>query len=85
LIALVVILFGIYWKTFDYDLIWDDEMYFKHNILFIENHPIGSAFKFGYFSEQLGVQGRDHYYRPLLTASFLLENKLWGSTTSPCG
>ena len=78
LIALVVILFGVYWKTFDYDLIWDDEMYFQHNILFIEHHPVSSAFKFGYFSEQLGVQGRDHYYRPLLTASFLLENNLWG-------
>ncbi len=78
LLALVVILFGIYWKTFNYDLIWDDEMYFKHNVLFIENHPISSAFKFGYFSEQLGVQGQDHYYRPLLTASFLLENKVWG-------
>jgi tetratricopeptide (TPR) repeat protein len=78
LLALVVILFGIYWKTFDYDLIWDDEIFFKYNILFIENHPLGSAFKFAYFSEQLGVQGQDHYYRPLLTASFLLENKLWG-------
>jgi hypothetical protein len=78
LLALVVILFGIYWKTFNYDLIWDDEMYFKHNVLFIENHPISSAFKFGYFSQQLGIQGQDHYYRPLLTASFLLENKLWG-------
>lgn len=78
LFALLVILFGIYWKTFDYDLIWDDDIFFKYNILFIENHPLGSAFKFAYFSEQLGVQGQDHYYRPLLTASFLLENKLWG-------
>lgn len=77
-LALVVILFGIYWKTFDYDLIWDDEVFFKGNLLFIENHPISSAFKVGYFSEQLGLQGLDHYYRPLLTASFLLENKLWG-------
>ena len=78
LLALVIILFGIYWKTFDYELIWDDDIFFKHNILFIENHPVSSAFKFGYFSEQLGVQGQDHYYRPLLTATFLLENKLWG-------
>ena len=79
LLALVVILFGIYWKTFNYDLIWDDEMYFKHNILFIENHPISSAFKFGYFSEQLGVQGQDHYYRPAPdgVVSFW-RTKLWG-------
>jgi Tfp pilus assembly protein PilF len=78
LIFLVVILFGLYWKTFNYELIWDDEVFFKYNLLFIENHPLSAAFKFGYFSEQLGVQNQDHYYRPLLTASFLLENKLWG-------
>jgi tetratricopeptide (TPR) repeat protein len=78
LIFLIVILFGLYWKTFNYELIWDDEVFFKYNLLFIENHPLSSAFKFGYFSEQLGVQNQDHYYRPLLTASFLLENKLWG-------
>jgi tetratricopeptide (TPR) repeat protein len=75
---LIIILFGLYWKTFNYDLIWDDEVFFKHNLLFIENHPLSSAIKFSYFSEQLGVQNQDHYYRPLLTASFLVENKLWG-------
>jgi tetratricopeptide (TPR) repeat protein len=75
---LAVIVFGLYWKTFDYDLIWDDEVFFKHNLLFIEHQPLTSAFTYGYFSEQLGVQGQDHYYRPLLTLSFLLENELWG-------
>src|SRR4030066_1107678 len=78
LIFLIVILFGLYWKTFNYELIWDDEVFFKYNVLFLENHPLSAAFRFGYFSEQLGVQNQDHYYRPLLTASFLLENKLWG-------
>jgi tetratricopeptide (TPR) repeat protein len=77
-VMLVIILFGLYWKTFNYELIWDDEVFFKYNLLFIENHPLSSAFKFGYFSEQLGVHGQDHYYRPLLTGSFLLENKVWG-------
>jgi len=75
---LAVILFGVYWKTFNYDFIWDDEIFFKHNLLFIEDQPLTSALKYSYFSEQLGVQGQDHYYRPLLTFSFLLENKLWG-------
>ncbi len=75
---LAVILFGVYWRTFDYDLIWDDEIFFKHNLLFIEHQPLGAAFTYSYFSEQLGVQGQDHYYRPLLTLSFLLENNLWG-------
>jgi tetratricopeptide (TPR) repeat protein len=75
---LIIILFGVYWKTFSYDLIWDDEIFFKHNLLFIEHQPLTSAFKYGYFSEQLGIEGRDHYYRPLLTLSFLIENELWG-------
>jgi tetratricopeptide (TPR) repeat protein len=75
---LAVIVFGVYWKTFNYDFIWDDEIFFKHNLLFIEHQPLTSAFKYSYFSEQLGVQGQDHYYRPLLTLSFLLENELWG-------
>jgi tetratricopeptide (TPR) repeat protein len=75
---LVVTVIGVYWRTLDYPLIWDDEIYFKHNLLFNENYPLKSALKFSYFSEQLGVQSQDHYYRPLLTASFLLENKLWG-------
>jgi len=75
---LAVIVFGLYWKTFSYDFIWDDEIFFKHNLLFIEHQPLTSAIKYSYFSEQLGVQGQDHYYRPLLTLSFLLENELWG-------
>ena len=78
LLFLVVILFGLYWKSLNYELIWDDEVFFKYNLLFIESHPLSSAFKFGYFSEQLGIHNQDHYYRPLLTASFLLENRLWG-------
>lgn len=75
---LIVTVFGLYWKTFSYDLIWDSKIYIEQNILFAENHPIGSAFKFGYFREQLGVNNVDFYYRPLLTASFMLENKIWG-------
>jgi len=75
---LVLILFGLYWKTFNYELVWDDEIYFKHNVLFNENYPLSSALKYSYFTEQLGVQGQDQYYRPLLTACFLLENRLWG-------
>lgn len=75
---LIITVFGVYWKTFNYELVWDSKIYFTQNILFAENHPVTSAFKFGYFREQLGVENVDFYYRPLLTASFILENKLWG-------
>jgi tetratricopeptide (TPR) repeat protein len=78
IIFLTITVFGVYWKTFNYELIWDSKIYFTQNILFEENRPITSAFKFGYFREQLGVEDVDFYYRPLLTASYILENKLWG-------
>jgi len=78
IIFLIITVFGVYWKTFNYELIWDSKIYFARNILFAENHPITSAFKFGYFREQLGVEDVDFYYRPILTASYILENKLWG-------
>ena len=58
LLALIVILFGIYWKTFNYDLIWDDASLFKHNLLFIEDHPVSTAFKMGYFSNQWASRDR---------------------------
>ncbi|UCC38415.1 MAG: hypothetical protein JSV96_11305 [Candidatus Aminicenantes bacterium] len=78
IICLTITVFGVYWKTFNYELIWDSKIYFTQNILFAENQPITSAFKYGYFREQLGAGNIDFYYRPLLTASFILENKLWG-------
>lgn len=82
IIFLIITVFGVYWKTFNYELIWDSKIYFAHNILFTEDHPITSAFKFGYFREQLGVEDVDFYYRPILTASYILENKLWGLKTA---
>jgi tetratricopeptide (TPR) repeat protein len=78
LALLAVTVVGVYWRTLDYDLIWDDEALFQHNLLFTGDVSFLSAMKMGYFSEQLGLASQDHYYRPLLTASFYLEHKLWG-------
>ncbi len=75
---LAVIILGLYWRTLDYPFIWDDEAFFRNNPLFVERIPFSSGLKMSYFSEQLGWKVRDHYYRPVLTASFMLENKIWG-------
>ena len=78
LALLGVILLGVYGRTLNYDLIWDDRLYFKGNVLLDENRPLWDAFEYGYFGDQLGVRGFDQYYRPLLTATFMLEKRLWG-------
>lgn len=77
-LILIVIIFGIFWKALGYDLVWDDRIYFSQNLLIRENYPLEAAFKFSYFEQQIGIEGIDNYYRPLLTLSFLLESKIWG-------
>ncbi len=76
--VLAVILFVLCTPMFNSELIWDDGFYFKNNLLLNEHRPLTEAFRTGYFGEQMGLKNVDHYYRPLLTASFMIENKLWG-------
>jgi len=59
-------------------LVWDDNLYIKQGLLFTEKHSLLDSFKYGYFREQMGMKGADFYYRPPLTASFMIENSLWG-------
>ena len=82
IIVLIITLSALYWKTLNYEFIWDSKIYFKQNILFTENNPLGSAFKLGYFHSSLGKTNIEDYYRPLLTTSFIIENKLWGIKNS---
>jgi tetratricopeptide (TPR) repeat protein len=77
-ILLAVILFGIYWKTFNYELIWDDKILIRNNFLLQEDYPLIAAFKYGYLMEQMGLNKEDYYYRPIVSLSFILEKKLWG-------
>jgi tetratricopeptide (TPR) repeat protein len=78
ILILIIIVFSLYWKTFAYQLIWDSKILIHQNLLFKESPPLWSGLKFGYFREQCGMGKVDFYYRPLVTLSFLLENKLWG-------
>ncbi len=76
--VLIITLFAVYWKTFRFELIWDSKLYLKQNPLFTENEPLSSAFKQSFLREPLGMNMLGSYYRPLLTLSFMIENKLWG-------
>ena len=81
--ALTIVLFSLYFRGLRSELIWDDKIFFGGNLLLSENRPLSEAFKVGYFSEQIGMKDSDHYYRPLLTLSFMVEDRLWG--ISPAG
>lgn len=73
---LIVILFGIFWQTFDYELVWDSDIFFNKNPSFLENRSLLFGFESGYFKHKF--QNRGHYYRPLTISTFLIENKIWG-------
>ncbi|MCX7973934.1 MAG: hypothetical protein N3B16_05470 [Candidatus Aminicenantes bacterium] len=69
---------GLYWQSLNYPLIWDDRGLFENNPLFEENQSLIAALKASYFRQQIGIENVDFYYRPILMASFWLEDKLWG-------
>ncbi len=54
ILILIIILFGLYWKTFSYELIWDTKILIQQNLLFKENPPLWPAFKFGYSGNSVG-------------------------------
>ncbi len=76
LLILSLTLFGIYWKTFNYELIWDSKIFFKNNRFLLEDKPLYHAFELGYFKQKLAT--RSSYYRPITVLTFLLEEKIWG-------
>jgi len=78
IVILIIVVLSLYWKTLDYEYIWDSKVYLQQNILLIENPSLWTAFKFSHFREQLGISDIDYYYRPLFALSFMVENKLWG-------
>ena len=73
---LFVILFSLLARTFSYDLIWDDRVYLNESSYFFTHHSLLDSFKVGFFRKP--AMPKATYYRPLVTASFILEAKLWG-------
>ncbi|MBM3312735.1 MAG: hypothetical protein FJY80_14650, partial [Candidatus Aminicenantes bacterium] len=78
ILLLAVTVFGVYFRTFSYDLVWDDADFLREENPFFADHAAWEAFKLGYFVEPGAAHARFSYYRPVVTASFMLERDLWG-------
>lgn len=76
ILVLIVLVFGMYWKTLNYELVWDSKIFLEDQISLIKNKPIFAAFNIGFFYHQYYSQSS--YYRPLTLASFMIEDKIWG-------
>ncbi|MBM3292938.1 MAG: glycosyltransferase family 39 protein, partial [Candidatus Aminicenantes bacterium] len=77
-LLLAVTVFGVYFRTLSYDPVWDDADFLREDNPFFSSHKTWEAFKLGYFVEPGEKAVRFLYYRPVVTASFLLERDLWG-------
>lgn len=78
LVVLVGFMFGLYYHTLKYDLIWDTKHFASGSLLLNKNRPLSDAFRYGDIQGQLGENKRSFYYRPIMNLSMMVENKLWG-------
>lgn len=69
---------ALYLPTLKYAAIWDTRDFLKNSILLTQERPLADAFKSGYIYGQFGMDSQSMYYRPLVTVSFMLEQRLWG-------
>ena len=74
---LIAAVFLIYFKTLDYDLVYDSKLYLTKGPLYTKDYPLTAAFNSSY-SGKTGEQNDGRYYRPLTNLSFLVEKKVWG-------
>jgi len=73
---LAVVLFGVYGRSLDFELIWDSKNFLGNDFAQYEGQGLSSALKKGYFKES--YTDKSYYYRPLTLATFFWENSLWG-------
>jgi tetratricopeptide (TPR) repeat protein len=80
LAILIVIVFGVYGRSLNFDLIWDSKNFLGDRLAQFESHSLSSALEQGYFKES--YTDKSYYYRPLTLATFFLEHSLWGIKTA---
>lgn len=76
-LILFAIIMIIFWKSLSYPLIWDSNVLIKKNNLLIRDFPIQAAFIHGYW-QPTGQNIKQDYYRPIVTASLMIDRDLWG-------
>lgn len=78
ILLIVLAVWGGYFHTLPYDLIWDSVPLVRHNQLLQGSYPVTAAFTHGYW-EMTGEKISSHdYYRPLVTLSLMAEKRIWG-------
>jgi len=78
LLFLLIILTIVYFKSFNYSFIWDSQLQIKQNPLLKKGYHFTEAFKHGFW-EPIGLKpGKNDYYRPIVTLSFMVNKKIGG-------
>ena len=77
-LLIVLAVWGLYFHTLPYELIWDSVPLVRDNQLLQRSYPVTAAFTHGYW-EMTGEKMSSHdYYRPLVTLSLMVEKRIWG-------
>lgn len=78
ILLIVLAVWGLYFHTLPYELIWDSVPLVRHNQLLQGSYPVTAAFTHGYWEMTGEKISNQDYYRPLVTLSLMVENKIWG-------
>jgi hypothetical protein len=77
---LFIILFLLYFKTFNFDFIWDSKIQISNNIFLNKDVSLLKTFEYGYWNSAGFDKGANDYYRPLTILSFALNKKFLGGS-----
>ncbi len=81
-LILFVILFSLYFRTFNYDYIWDSKIQISNNIFLNKKISPFKAFEYGYWQSAGFNKGANDYYRPFTIMTLALNKKFFGENPS---
>ncbi len=79
LLVLLLIIFFLYFRSFNFDYIWDSKIQVENNKLIRDSKNPFQAFKYGYWQAAGFNKGPNDYYRPLTIASLILNRIILGN------
>ena len=77
---LFLILFLLYFRTFNFDFIWDSKIQISNSIFLNKDTSLLKTFEYGYWQGAGFNKGANDYYRPLTILSFVLNKKFFGGS-----
>jgi hypothetical protein len=79
LFLIVCVTLLLYWKTFSFQFVWDDEYLIRFNPHLLNPPDLATIFGSGFWKlTSTGLASNSPFYRPLVTLAYIMEHRLFG-------